>query len=165
MNRTFPTLIINSRSFSKMNSVDSFSDSLKAKITELEDKLSAERDYLKLHQGYLEENRQKYTECLANPSMSKATCDTQVLPNVSIEDQKVRESEGRIVSLQNELSAKNLQLTNYLKEKAKTDPNALDALNELEGKKSSKTIIIVVSVLVALGIIAGMYFYYNKKSK
>jgi hypothetical protein len=148
---------------------------LKSELSVLETvKLPDAERRLALHEGYLSENIQKANAGLMDPR------------NVDIERAKVASIKQEISNLKNiEIANKKIEVDNEqrsinalfekqieaLKEKAKTDPNALAALKELEAQQAafsgSKTKLIVFAVVGVVLLIIGtiIFIKIRKKSK
>lgn len=176
MNIVYPTQItlIPGNNYSNVTGTgDSYVDQLQSEIVKLKDDLKNETDSLDLHTKHLKENQKTYKSCIedwagANSGPHAGTtialCDSQVLPNVKVEEKRVFDSTNRINEINNKIKEKENRIVEYLREKAKTDPNALAMLEQIEGKKSNKTILIVILSIVGVGALIGLYFYLKKKS-
>lgn len=177
MNRLFPQQIfIASRAFSNATG-DAYLTGLQDEIAKLKEDLIKEQDFFDLHTKYLNENKAKYNTCLTDwvgnnsgpyAGFTKATCDAQILPTVGIEEKKVADSQIRINGINGEILNKENRILTYLREKAKSDPEALAMLQKIEGEKNSssmkKTYIIAGSLLLA-AIVIGVIVYKVRKAK
>ena len=146
---------------------------LKAELKDLETvQLVNWRTYLADHERYLAENKAKVLAGQMDPA------------NVSVEEGKVATAKAKISDLvNNQIPAKKVEIANEqrsvdsqfekqiaaLREKAKTDPDALAALKELEAQQAaisgSKTKWIIFGIAGLVVLIVGGFLLYRKLKK